>query len=76
MLADLPAGHQVLTVDGRPASRGARQYGVFPIGVDLVAGQTTVLADTVWLPRLDTAHRVAVPAPTTALGRRCGRGSS
>ncbi len=65
LLADLPAGHLVLTVDGRPASDGERSYGSFEIGVDLAAGQTTALEQPVWLPALDTAHTVPLDGPTT-----------
>jgi hypothetical protein len=31
----------------------------------VVGGQTTVLSFTIWMPRIDTAHAVQIPSPTT-----------
>ena len=53
-----------MLIDGRPANRPGRTYGVFEAGVDLTAGQTTVLPYTSWMPRIDTAHAVTIPSPT------------
>ena len=56
---------------GQTEAPGGRKYTytieaeVEDVNRQTVAGQTTVLPDTVWLPRLDTAHRVEIPAPTT-----------
>jgi RHS repeat-associated protein len=58
LLAGVPAGHQVLHVDG------GHTHGIFDIGVDLNAGRTVTLPYTLWLPLLDTAHQVSIPSPT------------
>ncbi|MGH3371286.1 MAG: Ig-like domain-containing protein, partial [Nocardioidaceae bacterium] len=55
-----------LRIDGRSASRGPRTYGIFEVGLQVTGGRTTVLPYTVWMPRLDTAHAVAIPSPTTS----------
>ncbi len=65
LLDDLAPGHQELVIDGRSASDAERAYGQFFAGVDLVEGERTVLPYTIWLPRLDTLHTIAIPAPTT-----------
>jgi hypothetical protein len=41
-------------------------YGVFEYGLEIVAGQTNVLPFTIWLPKIDTAHAVTIPSPTTS----------
>ncbi|MFZ3381057.1 MAG: RHS repeat-associated core domain-containing protein [Candidatus Acidiferrales bacterium] len=64
LLTGLTAGHQVLLVDGTTASRPGRTYGIFQIGVDVIAGKTTALKFTIWMTRLDTAHAVTIPSPT------------
>jgi RHS repeat-associated protein len=65
LLSDLPAGHHELVVDGRPASRSGREFGVYRVGVDLTAGRTTVLPYTIWMTRLDTRSAVSFSSPTT-----------
>ena len=65
LLADLPAGRHILTVDGRSASTRGRAFGVFEIGVDLAAGKTTALPAAIWMPRLDTTHTERFASPTT-----------
>jgi YD repeat-containing protein len=62
LLSGVPAGHQVLVVEGEPLP-GHTRYGTYEMGVDLTAGQTTVLPYTVWLTPLDPAgdHRIASP---------------
>jgi RHS repeat-associated protein len=57
--------HCVLLIDGRSVNTASATYGVFEDGVDVVAGQTTVLPYTIWMPALDTAHAVTIPSPTT-----------
>ena len=47
------------------ASRPGRQYGFYEYGFTVPAGQTTVLPFTIWMPKLDTRHAVAIPSPTT-----------
>jgi RHS repeat-associated protein len=65
LLAPVAAGHQAILIDGGSANSGPRRYGIFEVGVDLTAGETTVLSYTIWMPRLDTAHAVPIPSPTT-----------
>jgi YD repeat-containing protein len=68
-LLTLQAGgpaHRELVIRGATANRGKRRYGFFEYGLNVTAGQTTVLPFTIWMPRLDTAHEVTIPSPTTA----------
>lgn len=64
LLKSLSAGHQVMRLDGRTASRPKTTYGIFKVGVNLTAGRTNVLPYTIWMPKLDMAHAVKVPSPT------------
>src|SRR5439155_5768191 len=48
------------------AGRANSVYGVFEVGVNMPAGQTTVLNYTIWMTPLDTAHAVRVPFPTAS----------
>jgi RHS repeat-associated protein len=66
LIRGLTAGHHVLVVDGTSASKPGRTYGIYEVGVDLTAGATTVLKYTIWMTRLDLAHAVTIPSPTTA----------
>ena len=66
LLSQIPAGHHVLIMDGRTASSGAKRYGIFKVGVDVVAGQTSRLGYTVWMPKLDSANAVNLPSPTAS----------
>lgn len=66
LLSPLGAGHHVMTVDGRSANKGKKTYGLFRIGIDVIAGRTNVLPFTSWMPRLDTDNATTIPAPTTA----------
>src|SRR5262249_15182990 len=59
-------GRRVLQIDGKPASRPARRYGFFEYGVTVQAGVTNVLPFTIWMPKLDLAHQVTIPSPTTS----------
>ena len=65
LLTDLPPGHQVMRLDGRPASRPHKTYGLFRIGVEIEAGRTNVLPFTSWMPKLDTGHSTSLPVPTS-----------
>jgi RHS repeat-associated protein len=66
LLAPIPSGHQELLIDGRTASQVGYTYGVFEAGVEVAAGLTNVLLFTIWMPRINTAHAVTIPSPTTA----------
>jgi RHS repeat-associated protein len=64
LLESLPAGHQVLEIDGTTANRLGRTYGTFEAGVDLEKNEPNVLPYTIWMPRIDTAHAQTIPSPT------------
>ncbi len=64
LLANIPAGHAELVIDGLTANKPNRTYGVFEVGVDIRARETTVLPYTIWMPRIDTEHAVRIPSPT------------
>lgn len=64
LLSSLPAGHHVMLIDGRTASSNRASYGVFEVGIDVIAGKTNVLPYTIWMPKLDLAHAVTIPSPT------------
>ncbi len=66
LLSELGPGHHELLIDGRTANQPGRTYGLFEVGVRVAADQTTVLPYTIWMPRLDTAHAVQIPAYTTS----------
>jgi RHS repeat-associated protein len=66
LLAEIPAGHHELVIDGRTASKPRRTYGLFEAGVNMEVGKTNVLSYTIWMPKIDTAHTVTIPSPTTA----------
>jgi RHS repeat-associated protein len=65
LLTDVPAGHQVLGIDGSTANRAGVTYGFFEYGAELKAKVTNTLSFTIWMPVLDTAHAVNIPSPTT-----------
>ncbi|WNV87867.1 RHS repeat-associated core domain-containing protein [Umezawaea sp. Da 62-37] len=52
-------------VDGYAAKTEPARYGTFRIRAKVVAGATTALDATVWLPRLDTRHTQKLDAPTS-----------
>ncbi|MGH7266416.1 MAG: DUF6531 domain-containing protein, partial [Candidatus Rokuibacteriota bacterium] len=61
----VPAGSQVLLIDGGTASRPGRTFGVFKVAVVVYAGRTIGLPYTIWMPRIDTEHAVTIASPTT-----------
>jgi RHS repeat-associated protein len=65
-LTGVAPGVYAMVIDGRSASQPGRTYGRFEVNVELVAGQTAVLPFTIWMPKLDTAHAVRIPAYTTS----------
>jgi len=66
LLESVPSGQQVLVLDGRTASRPGRAFGTFETGVQIRVGETNVLPYTIWMSKLDTAHAVRIPSPTTS----------
>jgi RHS repeat-associated protein len=65
LLTDVPAGHQVLEIDGTTANRPGKTYGYYEFGAELHDKKTTTLSFTIWMPVLDMAHAVNIPSPTT-----------
>jgi RHS repeat-associated protein len=65
LLQDIAPGHHAMVIDGGPASHEGRDYGLFEVGVDVVAARTNVLSYTIWMTQLDMEHAVAIPSPTT-----------
>jgi len=59
LLTSLPAGRRELEIDG------GRKHGRYEVGVTVAGGVTTALPYTIWLPRIDRAHEVRIPSPTT-----------
>jgi RHS repeat-associated protein len=67
LLQKLPAGASVLTIDGHHAGAdGQSDYGLFEVRVEAVAGRTTALGFTSYLPKIDHEHEVAIDYPTTS----------
>lgn len=66
LLSSISAGHRVMRIDGRPASRPSRVYGTFKVGVDIKQGETNILPFIIWMPKLDMAHAATIPSPTTS----------
>ena len=64
-LDGLATGRHVLEINGATATTAGRTYGFFEAGVQMVAGKTTALPFTIWMPAIDTAHTVTIPSPTT-----------
>lgn len=66
LLRGIAEGQQTLVIDGRPASGPGRTFGVFLTRTHVKDGETTVLPHSVWMPRIDTAHAVAISSPLRA----------
>jgi RHS repeat-associated protein len=64
LIERVEAGPGKLTMDARSANRPGVVYGIFDTDVHVPAGQTLVLAYTIWMPRLDTRHVVRFTNPT------------
>jgi RHS repeat-associated protein len=56
---------RVLKIEGASASQPGRTYGFFEYGLTVVSAQTNVLPFTIWMPKIDTAHAVRIPSPTS-----------
>jgi RHS repeat-associated protein len=59
----VPAGRQLLVVEGDMVP-GHQRYGSYEVGVNVTAGQTTILPYTIWLTPLDPAGNHYVGSPT------------
>src|SRR6185437_7056204 len=60
-LTGLPAGHQVLVIQGESADTRGRHYGRFTVGVDLTKGQTSPLGYPVWMTPLEVSGDHTIP---------------
>lgn len=66
LIESIPFGSSEMIVDGRTASNPQKKYGIFEVGLNIIAGQTNVLPYTIWMPLLDTEHEITIPSPTTS----------
>lgn len=66
LLQGLTPGHHVLWIDGSSANSSGISYGVYEVGATILPGKTNVLSYTVWMTRLDMAHAISIPSPTTS----------
>ena len=64
LLADIPAGHQVLVIEGSSANTPTKKYGRFEFGDEIKAGVQNKLDFKIWMTMLDMAHEVTIPSPT------------
>jgi hypothetical protein len=58
-------GHHVLWIDATTANHAGATYGTYEVGVTVLANKTNVLNYTIWMTRLDMAHAMNIPSPTT-----------
>jgi RHS repeat-associated protein len=65
LLTDIPAGHQVLIIEGATANTVGKKYGRFEFGDEIKAGVTNKLDFKIWMSLLDMAHEITIPSPTT-----------
>jgi hypothetical protein len=54
------SSNRELVIDGRTANRPRATFGLFEVQATPSAGQTTALAYTVWMPKIDTVHAVRI----------------
>jgi RHS repeat-associated protein len=64
LLTDIPAGHQVLIIEGTTANSPGKKYGRFEFGDEIKAGVTNKLDFKIWMSLLDIAHEITIPSPT------------
>jgi len=64
-LMNVPAGKQPLIIDGQSASRPDATYGRYVYQLDVEEGKVNTLPFVIWMQKLDTAHAVRIPSPTT-----------
>jgi RHS repeat-associated protein len=62
VLKDLPAGHQVLFVDGGSADHGSVQYGRFLVGAEVHAKRVQRMPFVMYLPRILARDDVTLPS--------------
>lgn len=65
VLRDAPRGRQTLVIDGSMAGQTTSTYGIFEVGVDLVAHIRNTLPYPIWMPEIDTSYAVSISSPTS-----------
>lgn len=66
LLTSVGAGRREMLIDGRTVNKRKKTYGVFETGVEVKPSETNALSYTIWMPKIDTAHEVTIPSPTTS----------
>ena len=66
LVTNMHGGYHAMVIDGRTANRRGVEYGLYLAGIKVKAGITNVLKYTIWMTKLDMAHAVNIPSPTTA----------
>ena len=66
VLFPLSTGHQEMLIDGTRTQQTGADFGIYEVGVDLLASRTNVLGYTIWLTPIDVAHTMKIPSPTTS----------
>jgi RHS repeat-associated protein len=67
LIEGVKPGLSILTIDGRHADRdGKTDFGLFEAQIEAKQGQTVSLGYTSYLPKIDHAHEVSFPSPTTS----------
>ena len=64
LLSHLPAGEQILDIDGQTVQKAGAHYGFYQTRVKLVAGKTTSLGYPIWSSALDPAGNITIASPT------------
>ena len=64
VLNNVPAGHDVLLVDGSSVNRNGEQYGEFYAAVTVKDKQANALPYNLYVPRITARDEVTIPAPT------------
>ena len=65
LMSPAASGVVMLEIDGRSASNAQKQYGRYFYQTYLEPGKVTALPSPVWMVKLDMAHAVKLPSPTT-----------
>jgi RHS repeat-associated protein len=65
LLTNIPAGHEVLVIEGATANSPGKRYGRFEFGDEIKAGITNKLDFKIWMSLLDVEHEITIPSPTT-----------
>jgi RHS repeat-associated protein len=64
LIEGIPAGDQVLEIDGKTANGPGIEYGFYEVGVDIEKHVTNTLDWTIWMTPIDTSTAVEIESPT------------